>query len=145
MLTGFSSPSLYTERELEGEVSPFLKGRDRGIIKELELCMRARVKRKPGAQPGNQNARKHGFYSKSLTPEQQKVLSGAARIKGLNREVAVLRVKIASILKNDPQNLAVLFQAVSTLGRTLRNRQSLVHTHRQFVSWLNAENDSSVK
>jgi len=115
--------------------------------------MSVRVKRKPGAQPGNRNARKHGFYSKTLTPEQQKTLSGAARVKGLNREVAVLRVKIASILKNDPQNLAVLFQAVSALGRTLRTRQSLVHADRQqseylyrrFVSWLNAENDSSVK
>jgi len=123
------------------------------LIVDLELCMSVRVKRKPGAQPGNRNARKHGFYSKTLTPEQQKTLSGAARIKDLNREVAVLRVKIASILKNDPQNLAVLFQAVSALGRTLRTRQSLVHADRQqseylyrrFVSWLNAENDSSVK
>ena len=26
--------------------------------------------RKRGGQPGNQNARKHGFYARTLTPEQ---------------------------------------------------------------------------
>jgi hypothetical protein len=115
--------------------------------------MSARVKRKPGAQPGNQNARKHGFYSRTLTPQQQPFLPVAATVHGLDREVAVLRVKIASILQNDPQNLDVLFQAITTLGRTLRTRQSLAHADRQqsrdlyrrFVSWLKAENDSSVK
>jgi hypothetical protein len=123
-------------------------------------------KRNRGAQPGNQNARKHGSprlctgapIHKTLTSQQQSILPGAVAVHGLDREVAVLRVKIASILQNDPHNLDVLFHAVSALGRTLRTRQSLVHADRQesrdlydsrglyrrFVSWLKAENDLSV-
>jgi hypothetical protein len=139
--------------------------------------MSTRIKRKPGGHPGpvlslsngnqacpersRRDACKHGsprlgtgaLIHKSLTPQQQSILPGAAAIHGLDREVTVLRVKtcpehsrrIASILKNDPQNLDVLSQAISTLGRTLRNRQSLVNAKRRFVSWLKAENDSSLK
>jgi len=104
--------------------------------------MSAIVKRKRGAQPGP-------------------VLS----LSNGNQTCPAHSRRIASILQNDPQNLDVLFHAVSALGRTLRTRQSLVHAERQqsrdiydskvfycgrglyrrFVSWLKAEYDSSVK
>ena len=115
--------------------------------------MTARVKRKRGAQPGNQNARKHGFYSKVLTPEQQGVLSLASKVPGLDREVAILRVKIASILNNDPGNVDLLAKATSSLAYVLRARQRLANADRQeskdlyrrFVSWLKSEDQSSAK
>jgi hypothetical protein len=101
-------------------------------------------KRKKGAQPGNRNARKHGFYSKVLTPEQQDVLNLATRVTGLDREVAILRLKIASILKNDPQNVELLARAAGSLAYLLRTRQRLMSSdrrdindlYRRFVSWL---------
>ena len=98
--------------------------------------MSTRIKRKPGGQPGPVLSLSNGNQA---CPEHSR--------------------RIASILQNDPQNLDVLFHAVSALGRTLRTRQSLVHADRQqsknlywsrglyrrFVSRLTAENDSSVK
>ncbi|MBM4389310.1 MAG: hypothetical protein FJ088_16365 [Deltaproteobacteria bacterium] len=80
-------------------------------------------KRTRGGQPGNQNARTHGFYSKTLTPEQQEALQDAAVVDGIDQEIAVLRVKIASILENAPQNIDVLILAMSLLARLLQTKQ----------------------
>jgi hypothetical protein len=83
------------------------------------------VKNKPGAPRGNQNARKHGFYSKVLTPQQRDMLSAVSEFDALNREIGVLRVKIASILANDPNNVKVLTLALSSLAGLLRTNQCL--------------------
>jgi hypothetical protein len=90
-----------------------------------------RHKRNRGAQPGNQtcpersrrNARKHGYYSRILTPEQQQALPEAAAIRSFDDEIAVLRVKIAYIMKNDPYNYPLLLSALSLLTRMLNSRQ----------------------
>ena len=76
-----------------------------------------------GGQLGNQNARTHGFYSKTLSPEQQEALQDAAVVDGIDQEIAVLRVKIASILENAPQNIDVLILAMSLLARLLQTKQ----------------------
>jgi len=81
-------------------------------------------KRKPGGQPGNQNARTHGFYSKHLSPEDHRVLQAAAGVSGLDYEIALLRTKILSILAHDPDN-PVLFLALSALAGAVKARQQL--------------------
>ena len=61
--------------------------------------------RKPGGQPGNQNARKRGVYEKALTHEQRNFLRAVRRGGSLTREVALMRVKVAAILvdpRSDP-------------------------------------------
>ena len=83
-----------------------------------------RHKRRCGAPIGNQNARKHGFYSKVLTPAQEKTLK-AVGVDGLDGEIALLRVKIASILAHDPQNMRALNLAFSSLNRLVRTRHLL--------------------
>jgi hypothetical protein len=82
-------------------------------------------KRKGGAQPGNQNARTHGFYSKALTPEQREALRSAAGLDGLDQEIAILRMKIASILVHDPHNYNVLILALTSLARLLQTKHQL--------------------
>ena len=62
-------------------------------------------RRKPGAQPGNQNARKRSFYDKALTREQRNLLRAVRRDGSLTREIALMRVKVAAILvdpRSDP-------------------------------------------
>jgi len=78
---------------------------------------------KRGAPKGNQNARKHGFYSPVLTEEEKEDLKKAVEIEGLNEEIALLRVKIKSIIEHDPDNLTLLLDALSTLHRLLRSRE----------------------
>ena len=68
---------------------------------------------------GNQNARTHGFYSRTLTPEQQETLGAAADLRNLDEEIALMRFKISSIITNDPDNHAALLMAVSLLTKMI--------------------------
>jgi hypothetical protein len=70
-----------------------------------------KMKRKRGGQPGNQNARKHGFYSANLTPEEICELLNITNLKGTDREMAVLRIKLKSVLATNPGNRRVLMEA----------------------------------
>ena len=58
-----------------------------------------------GAPRGNQNARKHGFYSKVLNEAEQLDLELVSGVEGIDDEIALLRVKIKSILEKDPENI----------------------------------------
>jgi len=91
-----------------------------------------RVKRKPGAPTGNQtcpersrrDARKHGFYSKILIPEQKRVLE-VASLSGIDAEIALLRMQIRSIVQNGPRNQEPLQRVMSALCSAVRLRHNL--------------------
>ena len=78
------------------------------------------IKRNRGGQLGKQNARKHGFYSRSLTRAQKRELKNAVTLKGVDEEIALVRIKLKSILDNDPDNARLFNLAVSSLVRLLR-------------------------
>jgi hypothetical protein len=78
--------------------------------------------KKVGAPKGNQNARKHGFYSKTLAPWQQDMVSSAVDAS-LDRQIAIARSRIASVVANDPKNIRILTAAVTSLARLLRHNQ----------------------
>jgi hypothetical protein len=84
------------------------------------------MKRGRGGQPGNQNARKHGFYSKTLDEQGKKDYEDAKSVMGLEDEIALIRAKIMGILRNDPNNMRVLNEALATLCR-------LFETHRHIA------------
>jgi hypothetical protein len=77
-------------------------------------------KRKSGAQPGNQNARKHGFYSSVLKlPQQRYDVNHATQIEGLDEEISLLRVTLKSLLEHDPDNIQLMLQIVRALSRLI--------------------------
>ena len=82
-------------------------------------------KRQRGAQPGNQNARKHGFYSKVLTSEQMTGFPRMAAVRNLDHEITALRTKIAAIMAHTPDNYDLLLRALSLLNRMLKTRDQL--------------------
>jgi hypothetical protein len=81
------------------------------------------VQNRRGAPRGNQNARKHGFYSSILDESEKRSLKKASQLKGLDDEINLLRVKIKSVAEQDPQNLRLISQAVVSLSRLLRSRE----------------------
>ena len=81
--------------------------------------------RKKGAPKKNQNARKHGFYSRVLTEAEKLEMQGALDITGIVEEIALLRVKIQSILANDPENIRLIMSATNILARLVRTRYNL--------------------
>lgn len=73
------------------------------------------IKKKRGAPKGNQNARKHGFYSKVLDEKEQAAFDQAIFVEGIDEEIALLRVKMISLLERDPENIRLISQAANTL------------------------------
>ena len=80
--------------------------------------------RKRGGQPGNQNARTHGFYSKAVPPELQQKLQDAETVKGLDQEIALLRSKIAIAAENSG-DYRELVPGISLLSKLLSTRKKL--------------------
>ena len=93
--------------------------------------MPTKVKRKRGAPKGNQNARKHGFYSKVLDEAEQLDFELASGVEGIDDEIALLRVKIKSILENDPENIKLIMQATNTLAKLVRTRYNITKAQKK--------------
>jgi len=81
--------------------------------------------RKRGAPKGNQNAKKHGFYARVLEQAEQLDFELASGVQGIDDEIALLRVKIKSILAHDPENLKLIMQATNVLARLVRTRYNI--------------------
>ncbi|MBI2288721.1 MAG: hypothetical protein HYU83_07095 [Chloroflexi bacterium] len=80
---------------------------------------------KRGAPKGNQNARKHGFYAKVLNEAEQLDFEQATTVEGIDDEIALLRVKIKSLLESDPENIKLIMQATNTLARLVRTKYNI--------------------
>ena len=87
--------------------------------------MPAEVKRKRGAPKGNQNARKHGFYSKVLDEAEQLDFELASGVEGIDDEIALLRVKVKSLIAHDPDNIKLIMQATNTLAGLVKTRYNI--------------------
>ena len=93
--------------------------------------MGTEVKRKRGAPKGNQNARKHGFYSKVLDEAEQFDFELASGVNGIDDEIALLRVKIKSILEKDPENIKLIVQATNTLAGLVKTSYNITREQRK--------------
>ncbi len=87
--------------------------------------MAEKPKRKRGAPKGNQNARKHGFYSRVMNEAEQLDFELAAGVEGFDDEIALLRVKIKSLLENDPENIKLLMAATTTLANLVKTKYKI--------------------
>lgn len=74
-------------------------------------------RRRRGAQPGNTNALKHGFYGRArLTAHTLELLEQAREHGALADDVALLRVEMARLVSSgdyDPRALAALARAIA--------------------------------
>ena len=93
--------------------------------------MTVNAKRKRGAPKSNQNARKHGFYSRVLDETERLDFELAAGVEGIDDEIALLRVKIKSILEKDPENISLIMQATNTLARLVKINYNITREQRK--------------
>ena len=70
--------------------------------------------RSPGGQPGNQNARKNGYYAATLSPSEQAEFS-ALLAEGVDHIVALSRIRIKSIMNKDPIDSYALSRVIRSL------------------------------
>ena len=91
------------------------------------------VKRPRGAQPGNQNARKHKPY---YTSEDATLIKWAQNVAStsLETEIAVIRVKLKSILRDQPDNIELVLIAMNSLVKLLNVKKRVDRLHIEDVS-----------
>ena len=93
--------------------------------------MPARTSKKSGTAKGNQNARKHNFYSKVLDEAEQLDFELASGVNGIDDEIALLRVKIKSVLEKDPENIKLIVQATNTLAGLVKTSYNITREQRK--------------
>jgi len=55
----------------------------------------------------------------------------AAGVEGIDDEIALLRVKIKSILEKDPENISLIMQATNTLARLVKTNYNITREQRK--------------
>ena len=80
---------------------------------------------KRGAPKGNQNARKHGFYSKALDEAERLQLEEAGYVEGIDEEIALLRVKLRQFVEKEPDRIDLHLEAANTIARLIRTRYQI--------------------
>jgi len=91
------------------------------------------VKRKRGGQKGNRNARKHGFYSGTLSPAETSQLWNITNLEGVDPEIALIRIKLESSLQYDPGNRRVITEASRLLVKRYSASYRLDPTDRSYL------------
>ena len=91
------------------------------------------VRRNRGGQKGNGNARKHGFYSGTLTPAETSQLWNITNLEGVDPEIAFIRVKLQSSLQHDPGNRRVIREASRLLAERYSANYRLEPTDRNYL------------
>ena len=80
---------------------------------------------KRGAPKGNQNARKHGFYSRALTEAEKLEMEEANYVEGIDQEIALLRIKLRELVENEPDRIDLHLEAANTIARLVRTRYQI--------------------
>jgi len=90
--------------------------------------------RRPGGQPGNTNALKHGFYARKFKPNQLEDYDRARSLTGLDEEIALLRLVILNLAQSclpvpgSPPDLAActaLEASIARLAHLLKDQRLL--------------------
>jgi uncharacterized protein YjcR len=89
-----------------------------------------KTKRKRGGQPGNQNSRTHGFYSKYLTTNEIDQFCKIANTERVSLDIALLRIKIQCFVKNAPDNRRVLNEVIRLMARRFTAQYHLSRAER---------------
>jgi len=80
---------------------------------------------KRGAPKGNQNARKHGFYTRALTEAEKVELEEASLVEGIDQEIAFLRMKLKELAEHEPERIDLHLEAANTIARLVRTRYQI--------------------
>jgi hypothetical protein len=87
--------------------------------------MGMRLKRHRGGQPGNQNARRHGFYSLYMSQPEIRQLEKIIAAEGIEKTVAIYRIKLSSALCHAPGNTRIIRETAALLAKWYCSRHRL--------------------
>jgi len=87
--------------------------------------MPAKADRKRDPRKGRPSDGERGFYPRVLDEAEQIDFELAAGIEGLDDEIALLRMRIRSLLESEPENIRYIVQATNALVRLVRTRYDI--------------------
>lgn len=93
--------------------------------------MPARASRKANVSKKKATAKQSGFYQKALDEAERLDFELASGVNGIDDEIALLRVKIKSILGDDPKNLKLIVDATNALERLVRTKYKISKEQRK--------------
>ncbi len=86
---------------------------------------------KAGRKKGSRTSKPPGFYARVLDEAEKLDFDLASDVNGIDDEIALLRVKIKSILEHDPENLKLIMQATKALERLIMTRYKITREQRR--------------
>jgi hypothetical protein len=66
-----------------------------------------------------------GFYSRALDEAEKLELEEASYIEGIDEEIALLRVKLRELLKEQPERIDLHFEAANIIARLVKTRYQI--------------------
>ena len=93
--------------------------------------MPARATRKANVSKKKATAKQSGFYQKALDEAERLDFELASGVNGIDDEIALLRVKIRSILGDDPKNIKLIVEATNALERLVRTKYKISKDQRK--------------
>ncbi|TSA53968.1 MAG: hypothetical protein D4R38_03080 [Dehalococcoidia bacterium] len=90
--------------------------------------------KKVGGQLSNANSIKHGFYSKKLPAVMQPQLAEAAKVEGLDQEIAFLRLKLRLLAAcESPAEISLAFNCTADLAKVIKVRHTISIDHNESI------------
>jgi hypothetical protein len=89
--------------------------------------MPAKARGKRGTTKGKQPS----FYVKVLDEAERLDFELASGVEGIDDEIALLRVKIKSLLESEPENIRLIMQVTNALERLVRTRYKISKEQRK--------------
>ncbi len=79
----------------------------------------------------SKKAKKQTFYAKVLDEAERLDFELASGVEGIDDEIALLRVKIKSILASDPENIRLIMEATDMLAKLVKTRYNITKEQRK--------------
>jgi len=80
---------------------------------------------------GEEKVSRSNFYAMVLDEAERIDFELAAGVNGIDDEIALLRVKIKTLVGDDPKNMKLLVEATNALERLVRTRYRITKEHRK--------------
>jgi hypothetical protein len=74
---------------------------------------------------GRTGKRKPSFYSRALDEAERLEFEEVRGMEGLDEEIALLRLKLRSLIESHPENVRLALDTASTIARLVRTRYSI--------------------
>ncbi len=87
------------------------------------MAGKGRPRAKKRAAPNR--GRSRGFYDSALSEAERILLPEAMEVEGLEEEIAVLRVKLNSLIAQEPENMALVLRGMAMLTRAVATKYRL--------------------